>query len=56
MFFPGGGGGGEATPVKEMPACVCWGSENVPILKDALDKKKKKMPILKGSSAYFIKR
>ena len=26
----------------EMPGCVCWGSENVPILKDALDKKKKK--------------
>ena len=23
----------------EMPGCVCWGSENVPIIKDALCQK-----------------
>ena len=37
-----------------MPGCVCWGSENVPTLKDALGKKTKNIPILKGSSTYFI--
>ena len=37
----------------KMPGCVCWGSENVPILKDALGIKKKKN-ILKSSSAYLI--
>ena len=36
----------------KMPGYVCWGSENVPILNDALGKNK--IPILKGSSAYFI--
>ena len=24
----------------EMPGCVCWGSEHVPIMKDALGKNK----------------
>ena len=46
---PGGGGGNSSI---KMPGCVCWGSENVPILKDALGRKN--IPILKGSSAYFI--
>ena len=32
----GGGGGGLQY---EMPRCVCWGSENAPIMKDALGKK-----------------
>ena len=32
-----GGGGGDSSI--KMPRCVCWGSENVPILKDALGKK-----------------
>ena len=41
-----------ATPVKKMPRFVCWGSEIVHILKDALGKKN--IPILRGSSAYFI--
>ena len=36
----------------KIPGCVCWGSENVPILKAALGKKK--IPILKVSSAFFI--
>ena len=36
----------------EMPGCVCWGSENVPILKDAVGQKN--IPILKGSSAHFL--
>ena len=43
-FFPGGGGGGRGKLQYEnarMCVCVCWGSENVPILKDALGKKKK---------------
>ena len=44
------GGGGDSI-IKN--ARMCWGSENVPILKDALGKKKE-IPILKGSSAYFI--
>ena len=30
-----------------MPGCVCWGSENAAILKDALGKKI--IPILNGS-------
>ena len=30
---PGGGGGGATI---KMPRCVCWGSGNVPILKDHL--------------------
>ena len=51
---PGGGGGGGDSSIK-MPGCVCWGSQNVPILKGALGKKKNiDLPILKGSSAYFI--
>ena len=32
---PGGGGGGGARLQYEMLGCVCWGSENVPIMKDA---------------------
>ena len=47
LQHPGGGGGSV-----KMPGCVCWGSENVPILKYVLVKKN--IPILKGSSAYFI--
>ena len=47
---PGGGGGGLQY---EMPGYLCWGSENVPIMKDTFYKKKK-VPILKGSSAHFI--
>ena len=39
-------GGGVDLNIK-IPGCVCWGSENVPILKDALGKKN--IPILKGS-------
>ena len=35
---PRGGGGGL---LYEMPGCVCWESENVPIMKDALGKKQK---------------
>ena len=31
---------------------MCWGSENIPIMKDALGKKN--IPILKGSSAHFM--
>ena len=31
--LPIGGGGGDSNI--KMPGCVCWGSENVPILKDA---------------------
>ena len=31
---------------KKMPGCVCWGYENIPILKEALGKKKQR--ILKG--------
>ena len=31
-----------------MPGCVCWGSENVPIMNDALGKKTKHN-LLKGS-------
>ena len=27
---------GEATAVYEMPRCVCWGSEIIPIMRDAL--------------------
>ena len=46
-----GGGGGVDSSIK-MPGCVCWVSENVPILKDPLGKKN--IPILNGSSAYFI--
>ena len=46
-----GGGGGTAS-LKVGPGCVCWGSENVPILKDASGRKN--IPILKGSPAYFI--
>ena len=34
----------------KMPRCVCWGSENVPVLKDALSKKN--IPILKGFFTY----
>ena len=30
----------------KMPGCVCWGSGNVPIMKDALCQKT--FPILKG--------
>ena len=30
-FFPWGGGGGGRLQYK-MPRCVCWGSENVPII------------------------
>ena len=33
------GGGGDDSSI-EMPGCVCWGSENAPILKDASGKKK----------------
>ena len=33
--YPGGGGDSSI----KMPGCVCWGSENVPILKDALGNK-----------------
>ena len=33
VILPGGGGGALQY---EMPGCVCWGSENVPIMKDAL--------------------
>ena len=33
------GGGGDSSK-KNTPICVCWGSENVPILKDHLCKKK----------------
>ena len=36
----------------KMPGCVCWGSENVPIMKDALGQKN--IPILKGSLAHLI--
>ena len=36
-------------PQYEMPGCVCWGSENVPIMMDASGKKN--IPILKESSA-----
>ena len=32
-------GGGEGRLQYEMPGCVCWGSENVPIMKDALGQK-----------------
>ena len=35
--WAGGGGGGLQY---EMPRCVCWGSENVPIMKDVLGKNK----------------
>ena len=34
----GEGGGGGDSSIK-MPRCVCWGSKDVPILKDALGKK-----------------
>ena len=46
------GGGGQSDSNIKMSGCVCWGSENEPILKDALGEKN--IPILKGSSAYFI--
>ena len=45
---PGGGGGGLQ---HEIPTCMCRGSENVPIMKDAYGHKN--IPILKGSSAHF---
>ena len=48
---PPGGRGGDDSSIK-MTECVCWGSENVPILKDALGENN--LPILKGSSTYFI--
>ena len=35
--YPGGGGGHSSIKI---PGCVCWGSENVPILKDTLGTKK----------------
>ena len=35
---PGARGGGDFSI--KMPGCVCWGSKTVPILKDALGKKK----------------
>ena len=44
-----GGGGGLQY---RMPECVCWGSENAPIMKDSVGKKYKKT--LKGFSAHFI--
>ena len=40
----GGGeprGGGGRRLQYEMPGCLCWGSEKIPIMKDALGKKKK---------------
>ena len=42
-YMPGGGGGEGGDSSINIPGCVCWGSENVPILKYALGKK---MPIL----------
>ena len=44
---PGGGGGALHY---EMPGCVYLGSENVPIMKDALGQIS--YPLLKGSSAH----
>ena len=35
--MPRGGGG----LLYEMPGCMCWDSENVPIMKDALGKTQK---------------
>ena len=38
----GGGGGGQAARGRlqyEMPGCVCWGSESVPIMKDTFGQK-----------------
>ena len=46
---PGWGGGDSSV---EMPGCVCLGSENVPIMKDALGKKN--IATMKGSSGHFI--
>ena len=43
----GGGGEGEERLQYKKPGCMCWGSENVPILKDALGQKT--ITILKGS-------
>ena len=37
-LFPRGGRGGADSSMK-MPRCVCWWSENIPILKDVLGKK-----------------
>ena len=45
------GGGGVDLSIK-MPGCVCWGSENVPILRDSLGKKKNTH--IRGFSANFI--
>ena len=36
----------------KMPGCVCWGSENAPILNDTSSCKN--IPILNGFSAQFI--
>ena len=41
-----------ATPEGNAQMCVCWGSENAPILKDAFGKKI--CAIFKGSYAHFI--
>ena len=34
-----GGGGGGGRLKYEMPGCVCWGSENIPIIKETLCQK-----------------
>ena len=54
--LPAGGGGGDSSI--EMPRCVCLGSENVPILKDALSKKRKypywRDPLRTSYSCYGV--